>query len=258
MTKTHTPTLSALLTLTALLALVGCVNPDDSGNKDSESCTSNCDSDTDTADPPQGSATITLDVYELADIVAAPIILTGHNDYTITSHVAATVAAPDSYTATVGDASLSDQFGFPVYQDEALLYWAASPLDLGQVDDGGTLTDSLDLFELFEPGEYNCTHSNWVYSESAPDHKGEQHLKDVALEPQQISMDADGTVQTDSAGGMSIMSDNAHLYGVGNGFAIEDPNDLTIMLDSTISPDGFWVSVETAAVGSVDDLNCQK
>ena len=252
------------LSLGLTLSLSACGNPADDSNTqvttdDTSACQDGAKCVDDTGDPPQGSASVMLDVYQLADIISLPITLTGQDVFTLTSHEAAEVPAPDDYVASVGDDSLSGQFGFPVYLDENGLYWAATPLDLGTVADGSTVADSLDLFELFEPGQYSCTHSWWDYSADAPDHKGTQRGKDVALQDQQISVDQDGIVQAEHGStSLDVTNDNGDdVYVVGNGLAIQDDNGYAIVLNSSLSPDGFWLSVENSAVPIVDDITCQ-
>ena len=134
MTKTHTPTLSALFTLTALLALVGCVNPDDSGNKDSTDCQSNCDSDTDTADPP---ATMQL-AYLISELGTqlGDVIDTHLGDQSAKSgdgslaNAVLTLEANQLTWLTAGDANnLVDGEVTPKFEDEAGL-WATMPRQL--------------------------------------------------------------------------------------------------------------------------------
>jgi len=124
MTKPLTP---VLFTLTALLALVGCNNPNDSGNKDSESCVDTADCPDDTGDPPV-TMTLTYLITEFGNSVTDINTNLGNTSVLMGNEL--TLPAGEMTWLTAGDlANMAPDGVTPLYSDSAGT-WATKPVQI--------------------------------------------------------------------------------------------------------------------------------
>ena len=210
--------------------------PDDSG-------------DTDDTGTPTGSAMVLYNAYIMSTkLTDAPI---NAGSVTGTSGTSFEVPAPADYTVMVGDSAKTSLFGFPVYTASDGEYWAA-PNDSVSVVDGDSIDDGrFDLFNLFEPGVYECTYDKYEYDASAADLKGD-FQRTVELDPQTISVNHDGQVEPQDNPDMDVVGDddgdyikveNDHLVlqqvGDGETYITDSEIGKNFFSLTSISPSGF-------------------
>jgi hypothetical protein len=211
-------------------------------------------------DPTTGSGSVVIEATKLGQSEAALVDVTcGDEEYFGNTGEEIDVIAPADCVAKIGDAAYTSQFGFPVHMDGNGEYWTAAATDFETVlNDKVNL--GLELFKLFEPGEYTCSTSTWLYDASAPDFKGD--LVDEGEDPPQpITASNDGQIELQDGATLGIMEDGDYLQ-------IEDDHLILVEADGE---QGLYIADATSAIGNsffeasivapgvvVYDLRCDK
>lgn len=211
-----------------------------------------------------GSATITVEVDVLGTPVSdCPITLTDGGAYTGTSGSPITVEAPDTLTLDVGDPQQKETFGFPVYVSSDGEYWA-TPITTIDVIDGDEATKQVEMFNLFEPGDYSCSYDEYKYDASAPNFKG-MYTDTYSIDTQgyavdqtgKVILDTDprmGTILGSTTDGDYLQVKEDYLSLMGMGATGDNPRVITT---SEIKKN-FFSFTEVWTGGHVYDASCTK
>jgi hypothetical protein len=190
-------------------------------------------------DPTTGSGSVVIEATKLGESESALVDITcGDEEYFGNTGETIDVVAPADCVANIGDASYTSQFGFPVHMDGNGEYWTAPPKNFETILDG-KIDLGLELFKLFEPGDYACFTQKWDYDASAPDFKGALENEDED-EPQPILVNEDGRVDPQDRPGMSIWSDDDYMQ-------VEDDHLILVEADGE---QGLYIADSTSAIGN--------